>query len=109
MSEDALKALLQADAPAQKPGVPPARDIGFVIAVMEKVERRRLFESLAWWVSAGAAVTVLLGLVMPYITPALVDLGREVVPAVAVLAILAMIAVGVYYLRPALRDFGIRI
>ncbi|ESQ91714.1 hypothetical protein ABAC460_05080 [Asticcacaulis sp. AC460] len=105
MSEDALKALLQADAPA----FPPVRDIGFVIAVMEKVERRRLFENLAWWVCAGCAVIVVMALVMPFLTPALISLGDALVPAVVILSVIGMVAVGVWYLRPALRDFGIRI
>jgi hypothetical protein len=105
MSEDALKALFQADTPV----TPPARDIGFVIAVMEKVERRRLFENLAWWVFGGTAVTVILGLVMPYITPALIMLGDALVPAIIMLSLAGMVAIGAWYLRPALRDFGIRI
>ncbi|ESQ76369.1 hypothetical protein [Asticcacaulis sp. AC402] len=105
MSEDALKALLQADASAQ----PPARDIGFVIAVMQKVERRRFLDNLAWWISGAAAVIAVMGVVMPYLAPAFITLGDALLPAVIILSVAGMVAVGVWYLRPALRDFGIRI
>ncbi|EGF90313.1 hypothetical protein ABI_33310 [Asticcacaulis biprosthecium C19] len=109
MSEDALKALLQAEVPAQVPGMPPVRDIAFVIAVMEKVERRRFVENLAWWLCGGCAVTLVMGLIMPYVTPAIITLGGALVPVVIILSVVGMIALGAWYLRPALRDFGIQI
>lgn len=103
MSEDALKALL-AEA---EPALPPARDLHFVISVMERVERRRLFENLAWCLAIGLFGIALLAVVMPYITPALIQLGQDIVPAVAALAVLAMVGIGAWYLRPVLRDYGI--
>lgn len=105
MREDALKALLSADETAAA----PVRDIGFVIAVMEKVERRRFVEGVLVWVLGGAAVTLLLALIMPYVTPALVQLGNDIVPAVFILAALGMVAMGWTYLRPVLRDYGISV
>ena len=103
MSVDALKDLLCDDAPA------PARDIGFVIAVMEKIERRRVVEGVLWWVFGAGLVTVVLALVMPYVTPVLVRFGQEIVPAVVILAALGMIGTGWTYLRPVLRDYGISV
>ncbi|ESQ84527.1 hypothetical protein AEAC466_09245 [Asticcacaulis sp. AC466] len=105
MSEDALKALLMADEPA----TPLARDLSFTIEVMQKVERRRLIENIALCTGACAALAVLLYIVMPHVTPGLITLGQAATPAVIMLACLAMAAFGLYQIRPALREFGIRL
>lgn len=107
MSEDALKALFAAEDAQITPPSQPARDVGFVITVMEKIERRRLIENLGWWLTGGVVAIAVLFVIMPYVTPVLVQFGQDVVPAVITLAVLGMIAVGWQYLAPALRDFGI--
>lgn len=104
MSDDVLKDLLRAD-PVQA-AVPPV-DYAFTISVMQTIERRRFYENAALLVVTGIAVTVLLGLVMPFITPALVGLSADILPAAIVLVSLAAIAFGYVNLRPALRTFGL--
>ncbi len=86
MSDDPLKAMLMAgDVPA-----PPAQDFNFTLDVMKRVERRRLVEGLAWLGAAFLALTALLALVMPYLTPAVLAFGQSLWPAVVL-----VIAVGV--------------
>lgn len=97
MTDDALRSLLiAADAP------PPERDLSFVIGVMEQVERRRFVVALATWLLGGSLVTALMGLIMPQVTPVLVDFGQEIVPAAAVLTITAAATVAWAYMRPIL-------
>ncbi len=98
MSDDALKALLTADDPA-----PPARDLAFTLDVMAKVDRRRLIDGVVTLVLCVIAVSALLYLVMPYVTPALVRLSVPLLPAVGILAALGVIAVCWEQMRPALR------
>jgi hypothetical protein len=106
MSDDFLKDLLSADpAPASVPAV----DYTFTISVMQTIERRRFYENAAVLVVVGVAVTVLLGLVMPFITPALVALSADILPAAIVLVSLAAVAFGYINLRPALRTFGLNL
>jgi len=105
MSEDALKALLMADEPA----APPARDLSFTVAVMQKVERRRLVEGVILCTAVCAVIAALLAIVMPHITPALITLGQAVMPALIALISIAAAAFGLYMARPSLREFGIRL
>ena len=51
-----------------EPPAPPARDLGFTIAVMKRVEQRRLYQNLAWLVFGMTALTALLFLIMPHLT-----------------------------------------
>jgi len=104
MSDDALKALLTADDPA-----PPARDFAFTLEVMAKVERRRMIEGVVTLVLCVIAVSALLYLVMPYVTPALVHLSAPLLPAVGILAAIAVCAVCWEQMRPVLRQYGLRI
>ncbi|MFT4075363.1 MAG: hypothetical protein QM647_07495 [Asticcacaulis sp.] len=91
---------------AAEPPAPPARDLGFVVAVMKRIEQRRLMENLSWLFTVTVAGTALLFLVMPYITPALTTIGHslwpEVIAAAAVLCSL-------YGFDQARRVFGWRL
>jgi len=102
MTTDLLKAVLT----ATEPPAPPARDFTFVIAVMKRIERRRLMENLSWLFTVTVAGTALLFLIMPYITPALTTIGqslwREVIAAATVL-------VSLYGLEQTRRAFGWRL
>ncbi len=103
MTDDALKALLTADAP------PPAQDIGFSVEVMKHIARRRLIDgviTLTLWVVAISAV---LFLTMPYVTPAIIRLATPLLPVVGLLTAFGFIALGWEHLRPALRQYGLRI
>lgn len=84
MTTDPLKAILI----AAEPPAPPVRDLGFVIAVMKRIEQRRLLESLSWLFTITVAGTALLFLVMPYITPALTKIGQSLWPEAIVTAAL---------------------
>jgi hypothetical protein len=101
MSDDALKALLLADEPA-----PPAQDLAFTLEVMDRLARRRLAEGVATLVLGVAAISALLYLVMPYLTPAILHLAAPLLPAVGILAALAVIAFAWEQIRPALREYG---
>lgn len=85
MTTDPLKAILT----AAEPPAPPAHDLSFVIAVMKRIEQRRLLENLSWLFTVTVAGTALLFLIMPYLIPALTTLGQslwpEVIAATAVL------------------------
>ncbi len=86
MSDDPLKAMLMAG----DVSAPPAQDFAFTLEVMKRVERRRLMEGLGWLALAFVALTALLALVMPYLTPAVLAFGQSLWPAVVL-----VIAVGV--------------
>ena len=103
MSDDALKALLIDDEPAPS----PARDLAFTLAVMERVARQRLVEGVVVLVAGAIAVSALLYLVMPYITPALPHLAAPLLPAVGILAAIGIMAFTWDQMRPALRRYGI--
>ena len=102
MSDDALKALLMTDEPA-----PPARDIAFTLEVMNRVARRRLIEGVIVLVLGVAAVSALLYLIMPYVTPEIARLGAPLLPAVGILAALAVIAFSWEQIKPSLRQYGL--
>lgn len=104
MSDDALKALLIADEPA-----PPAQDLAFTLEVMDRLARRRLIEGVITLILGVTAVTALLYLVMPYITPALSQFAAPLLPAAGVLAGLAVIAFAWEQMRPALRQYGLKV
>ena len=105
MSDDALKALLMADEPAPS----PAQDLAFTLEVMERVARRRLIEGAVVVVAIAIAVSALLYLVMPYVTPLLPQLAAPLLPAVGILAALAIVAFTWDQMLPALRRYGIGI
>ena len=101
MTTDPLKAILtNAESPA-----PPARDLGFAIAVMKRIEQRRLIEGLAWLAAGMTALTALLFLVMPYVTPVLIALGQSIWPLVIILTVAGFSLIG---FEPARRAFGLR-
>jgi len=104
MSDDALKALLSADAPT-----PPARDLAFTLEVMAKVTRRRMIEGVVTLVLCVVAVSALLYVVMPYVTPALVRLSAPLLPAAGILAAIVVCAICWDQVRPALRQYGLRV
>ena len=104
MNDDALKALLIADEP-----VAPAQDLAFTLEVMKQVARRRLIEGVITLVLGAIAVSALLYLVMPYVTPAISRLAAPLLPAVGILAALAVIAFAWEQIRPVLREYGLRV
>ena len=101
-SRDALKSLLMEDAPPQA----PAHDLTFALDVMKRVERRRLIEGLVNLGSMMLAATAILFVVMPYMTPLFVTVGKAVLPAVAILTMLGMLALTWRQISPVLRDYG---
>ncbi len=103
MSDDALKALLTADEPAPS----PARNLAFTLDVMDRVARRRLIEGVVVLVAGAVAVSALLYLVMPYITPALPHLAAPLLPAVGILAAIGIVAFTWDQLTPVLRRYGL--
>ena len=100
MKPDPLKAIL-----TETPPAPPARDIGFVVDVMKRVEQRRLYRNLVWLVLGTAAVTALLFLIMPYVTPALTTLGQSVWPLVIIITVAGFSLIG---FEPTRRAIGLR-
>ena len=57
-SDAYLAALLRA-------GAPPARDLAFELAVMGRIERRRVWRELAFYLVLAAAAAAILALTMP--------------------------------------------
>jgi len=104
MSDDALKALLVDDEPA-----PPERDFAFTLEVMDRVARRKLTEGVITVILGAVAVSALLYLVMPYLTPVLARLSVPLLAAVGILAALGVIAFVWDQVRPALRQYGLRV
>jgi hypothetical protein len=104
MSDDALKALLMADEPA-----PSAPDLAFTLEVMDRVARRRLIEGVITLVLGAIAVSALLYLVMPYITPIIASLAMPLAPIIGILAALGIIAFAWEQMRPALRQYGLSV
>ena len=105
MSDDALKALLTADEPAPS----PARDLAFTLEVMDRVARRRLVEGVIMLVAGALAVSGLLYVIMPHITPALPQLAAPLLPAVGILAAIGIVAFTWDQIRPVLRQYGINL
>ncbi len=87
------------------PAAPPARDIGFVVEVMQRVEQRRLATGLALLVLGTAALTALLFLIMPHVTPALTTLGQSIWPLVIIVTVAGFSLVG---FEQARRAIGLR-
>jgi hypothetical protein len=106
MSDDALKALLMADDPAMRSDM-AARDIAFTLEVMDRVARRRLVEGVATLMLGVIAVSALLYLVMPYVTPEIARLGMPLLPVVGILAALGVIAFTWEQMKPSLRQYGL--
>ena len=92
--------LMNAELPAA-----PARDIGFVVEVMKRVEQRRLYQNLALLVLGTAALTALLFLIMPYVTPALTALGQSIWPLVIIVIVAGFSLTG---FEQARRAFGLK-
>jgi hypothetical protein len=100
MTTDPLKALLMNASSA-----PPARDLGFTVAVMKRIEQRRLIENLAWLVAGMAALTALLFVIMPYVTPVLTAFGQSIWPLVIIVTVAGFSLIGFEQTR---RAFGLR-
>jgi len=83
---DPLKALLMEAAPPE----PPARDLGFALEVMKRVEKRRLMDGLLALFAGVLTVSAVLFAVMPYLTPMLSDFGRAIAPALGVLVLIGL-------------------
>lgn len=103
--KDPLRDLLLAD--EETSVTVPARDLAFTVEVMARIERQRLRESLVLIGLLFVAVSAVLAVVMPYVTPVLVSAGQELVPVVLVLSALAALAIGVQWMRPGLRMMGL--
>lgn len=104
MTDDALKALLNADVPA-----PPVQDIGFAVEVMNRVAKRRLIEGLITLTLWVVAISAVLYLTMPYVTPVLIHLSLPLLPVFGLLTALAFVAIGWEQLRPALQQYGLQV
>ncbi len=102
---DALRDLLADDEAAMV----PARDFGFELEVMAKVERRRFQEQLAALGVICIAACAMLAIVMPHLTPALIGLGQDILPAAFAVTTAAVLLFGLQQMRPGLRAMGIPI
>ncbi len=100
---DTLQALLAGDPVATA----PVNDLSFTLAVMAKVERRRLQENLVTLGIGCVAVGVLLAIIMPFVTPYIVAVGQAVMPIAIVLVALAMMFFGFQQMRPGMRAVGL--
>jgi hypothetical protein len=90
MSDALLKSLFEADAP-------PARDVAFTLAVMERVERRRFWTEAAMLVPAVIAACVVLWALAPALNEMAVSwlgpFGQSAfVPVIALVTTLAALA-----------------
>ncbi len=99
MTHDALKDLLNA-APTVKV---PADDLTFRLDVMAKVERKRFQDSVVWLVAGALVLGIVLALVMPYVTPALAQLGQMLWPAAVILSLVAAGLIGLELTRRYVR------
>jgi hypothetical protein len=102
---DALRDLLAEDAGA----LVPARDFSFELEVMAKVERRRFQEQLVILGVIGVAACAMLAIVMPHLTPALIGLGQDILPAAFAVTTAAVLLFGFQQMRPGMRAMGIPI
>ncbi|MBP2158537.1 MULTISPECIES: hypothetical protein [Asticcacaulis] len=103
MSNDSLRDLLADDHAA----VVPARDYGFELDVMARIERRRFQEQVLVLGVIGMAVSAMLAIVMPHLTPALIGLGQDIVPAAFAATIAAVLLFGFQQMRPGMRAMGL--
>jgi hypothetical protein len=103
MSIDPLRDLLADDSAA----FVPARDYGFELAVMAEVERRRFQEQLLVLGVIGVAACAMLALVMPHITPAIIGLGQDLLPAAFAASVAAILIFGFDQMRPGMRAMGL--
>ncbi len=103
MSEDALKDLLNSDAETTA----PAFDMGFTLDVMARVEKQKLRENLIVLAVSGVLVCLMMAIIMPYLTAPLAHLGRELLPAVVILAALGTLALSWRQMLPGLRMVGL--
>ncbi|MGZ3297874.1 MAG: hypothetical protein ACXU8O_02570 [Asticcacaulis sp.] len=104
MSEDALKSLL-----ADEAATVPAQDYEFLVAVMDRVARRRLIDDLITLTLAVVAISAVLWLTAPYLTPALVEMGQPLLPAAGIVTAVLLMIFAWDQLRPVLRDYGVRL
>ena len=102
---DPLKALLLAD--EETSVIVPQRDLAFTVEVMARIERQQLRENLVLIGVLFVAVSAILAIVMPYVTPLIVDAGQALIPAVLVLSALGAMAIAVQWMRPGLRMMGL--
>ncbi len=100
---DALRSLLAEDPVTTA----PVSDLGFTIAVMARVERRRLQENLITLAIGCVAMGILLAIVMPFVAPHIVVLGQALAPAAAAVVALAMLYFGFQQMRPGMRAVGL--
>lgn len=92
-ADERLKALFAQD-------LPPARDLMFEAAVMERLARRRFVAEVALLSGAALIGAMVLWLLWPTLGPVVTQLSRAFAPVGATLALVAVVlaAVGV---RPA--------
>jgi len=100
---DALKALLTDDEAVMV----PARDFSFELEVMAKVERRRFQEQLGVLSVIFVVACAMLAIVMPHLTPALISLGQDIVPAAFAATTAAVLLLGFQQMRPGMRAMGL--
>ncbi|MGA9659793.1 MAG: hypothetical protein WBQ60_11950 [Asticcacaulis sp.] len=104
MTHDALKSILIETLPP----APQAQDMRFVVSVMEKIERRRFLRNLTQFTAIMAGITALLFLIMPYLTPALFEVGRSIWPVLALAGFALLSLIGFEQTRRLFRDIILR-
>lgn len=85
----------------------PARDYSFELEVMSKVERRRFQEQVLVLSVIGVAAIVMLAIIMPHVTPALIGLGQDILPAAFAMTAGAVLVFGFQQMRPGMRAMGL--
>lgn len=85
----------------------PARDFGFELEVMARVERRRFQEQVLVLGVIGIAAIAMLAIIMPHVTPALIGLGQDILPAAFAMTAGAVLLFGFQQMRPGMRAMGL--
>ncbi len=98
MTRDPLKEMFDAE-----PVAAPARDLSFVLDVMTRVEQRRLYQGLARILGGGILASVLLYLIAPYLTPALLALSGPTFTALVAVSVVGLGLVGLDQARRVIR------
>lgn len=72
---------------------PPARDLGFTVAVLERVARRRLRDSILMLIPPALAAAILLWAVVPVLQPLAESVSTGLWPALPALVVAAFLAI----------------
>ncbi len=75
---------------------PPARDLGFTVAVMERVARRQLRDSILMLIPPALVAAILLWAVVPVLQPLAESVSTGLWPALPAIVVAAFLAVAAW-------------